>query len=496
MACAVLLTFFVLPAFAAEAVRLMLPVRVWDEKQPFMELREENFKLLINDRQQEISGVLKLVASMEQRPEFLGRNFVLSFQVIEYGKQVQDAVSYFITEILNTTDSLYLYTPLNIYKFTVSSNKEKMIREVDELVKKDCDESQKRFEAAEKNLETHINRLLQQLSLDIDTDPGLVVSNKTIGTFLSIFPQEFLNFRNRYLFPNQEKYRQTLDFLGNRDGQRWWIHFQQGDIYRLMSKAHLAAKKIDGFCSLYEHVRFSFQNNLNQLERYFQLAESFPTEQLLNIFTSSNIRYNALLWENRSDKSPGDDAISKLESILNQISLDTGGKLIHTTNPEQGIKNLKGYQDHYYELAYNFDGTVGEKKIDVTAVPANGKNLKLYYKKQYAEEEIRSMVQYVSGERVQISGFSLNKNQAKFSVNLVGFDEMETFGLAKVRIELFNQGNSRAYRTENTLRSTRKDISISIPIPPQHKGTFKLVITVCDLIANRLATMEEQVILE
>lgn len=84
----------------------------------------------------------------------------------------------------------------------------------------------------------------------------------------------------------------------------------------------------------------------------------------------------------------------------------------------------------------------------------------------------------------------------KFSIQAVTFNKEKKFGLVRVRIELSdNQGNP-LYRTGNTLRSSKTTITISVPVPVRYTGSARLCIRGYDLIANRLASWEEQVKLE
>ncbi len=483
---------------AKENIRLTLPVRAFEGKQPVTQLQQQDFQLIINDQQRKILKAVKKTASLDQRPDFLGRNFVLSFHMTEYGNQVQEAISYFVFEILDTTDSLILVTPLKIYRINVSPNKGKMRTDIEGLVRQDSDEFKKRLNAAEKNLEIQLNRMRQLFRGEI-RDPGLATSYKIIGTFLSSFPQGFLNFRNIFLFPDMKNYQKVLGFLGSREGERWWIHFQQGDSFGVVASARLVAKQIDQYCNLYTLARDSFQNNLRQLEKLLRLSESFPADQLLNVFNSGNIRYNSILWVHRKHKgrSSASDIIPIIGAVFEQISRDTGGKTVNTIDPEQGIKTIYHHQDHYYQLTYDFNGRVEEKRINVTAASADMKETNLSYKHVYPEEEIRSLIQYLSKERVRINDFSSNKNKIKFSIDGVTLNKNkgDSFGLVKVRIELFNRTGERVYRTENTLRSSRQQITVAIPLPNQHRGTFRLIINACDLIANQLASFEQQVVL-
>jgi hypothetical protein len=495
----ILLVFSILFVFTAEEnIRLTLPVRVFEGKQPVTHLQEKDFHLIINHQQQEILKAEKKTTSLDQRPDFLGRNFVLSFHMTEYGNQVEEAISYFVTEILDTTDSLILMTPIKIYRINVSANKGKMRADIKQLVRQDSDEFKKQLNAAEKNLEIQLNRLRQLFRGEI-SDPGLVASYKIIGTFLFSFPQGFLNFRSQFLFPDMKNYQKVLGFLGSREGERWWVHFQQGDSFGVVASAQAVAKQIDDYCNLYPLARQSFQSNLQQLEKLLRLSESFPVDPLLSIFNSANIRYNAVLWVHRKyqGRSSASDIIPLLGVVFEQISRDTGGKTVNTTDPENGIENIHHHQDHYYQLTYGFNGVIEKKEINITAASEDMNKFNLSYKHVYSEEEMRSLIQYLSKERVRINDFSLNKNKIKFSIDAVTLNKSkgDSFGLVKVRIELFNPTGECVYRTENTLRSSKQQITVVIPLPSQHRGTFGLIIHACDLIANQLASFEQEVVL-
>ncbi|UCH98201.1 MAG: hypothetical protein JSV88_15510, partial [Candidatus Aminicenantes bacterium] len=178
--------------FAAEEnIRLTLPVRVFAGKHPVTHLQKQDFKLFINNEQREILEAVNQFTSLGQQPDFLGRNFVLSFHMTDYGNQVQESISYFVTEMLNSADALIIVTPLKIYRLNVSANKEKMITDIEKLLKSDCYEFRKKLNASKKNLEIQMNRMMQLFRGEI-RDPGLATSYKIIGTFLSSFPQGFL----------------------------------------------------------------------------------------------------------------------------------------------------------------------------------------------------------------------------------------------------------------------------------------------------------------
>jgi hypothetical protein len=486
-----------LPSSKNKTLRLYLTLRVPEEKPEDIRLKKQDFRLTINGQPREILEVVESTASINQAPDFPGRNFVLSFHMTEYGKPVEEAISFFISDILTPNDSLVLLTPLQVYNITVSTNKGRMINEVIHLVKKDCDFYKKKLNAAKKNLEFEIRRMKRLFRGGVD-DKAYITSYKMISMFLAAFPKEFLNFKNRFLFPDLKKYCQVLDFLGNREGQRWWIHIQQGDLFSVIFDIKEIIREIEAYCSHSSLASHAFSHNLHVLEKLLEPGDSFPGEQMFNAFTSADVRYNVVLWTNRKTEITDSEShtISHLRGILNVISKNTGGKTVQAIDPKQGMKEIAEHRDHYYYLVYDFDGDIKEKKVQVLIHP-EGRKLTLSYKKIFSQDEMQVLIQYLSAGKISITGVSLKQNEDKqvviFSVQSITFNEEKKFGLVRVRIELCDDQGNPVFRTENTLRSSKPTITISVPIPGKYTGNYKLSIHAYDLMANRLATFTKQV---
>ncbi|MCP5047853.1 MAG: hypothetical protein GY940_11825, partial [bacterium] len=165
---------------------------------------------------------------------------------------------------------------------------------------------------------------------------------------------------------------------------------------------------------------------------------------------------------------------------------DTGGKTVHTVNPEQGMQVLTDHKDRFYQLVYRFDGKLEDKAARVTA---NGKPFKFFYNTDIKKDRLQNRVQYLNGKRVSITSVSMKKNMLRFSIGSITFHDSDAFGLVKVRVQLLDNNGTSVYRSENTLRSSKKDVSISLPLPPAYKRASKLVIHACDLVANQLESV-------
>ena len=212
-------------ASAARDIQLRLPVRITEEEGKSLELKKDDFKLFINGTQRNIVELIKRQKSLGRKPD-LGRDIILSFHLAEYGKHVENGISYFITEILNTSDSLFILSPLKVYKINVSTNKGKMIRTIEEILKNDCEKFRKERTTAENQLINKIDTLKMTLSGDsfaADRSVSQLKYKKT-NLFLHTFPNEFLNFKNLYMLLHTENYQQTMNSFDTGEGERWWIN--------------------------------------------------------------------------------------------------------------------------------------------------------------------------------------------------------------------------------------------------------------------------------
>jgi hypothetical protein len=157
---------------------------------------------------------------------------------------------------------------------------------------------------------------------------------------------------------------------------------------------------------------------------------------------------------------------------------------------------LQLHAAQYYELAFPFNGKIEPKKINL--VPANQQQTgtdQINYPGQLETDEIQSLVEKLSREKVKILDFDMNGNRADFGVTGFHRNEPGIVGLLKVRVELYHDGeeNQPVFSAINTLHEKKEKIHLSIPLPKAHTGPFSLRISVCDLIANQLDVVERRV---
>lgn len=490
--------FFALPLIAAKApVHFPLTVRIVKESSadPLPAPAKEDFLLTVNGQPREILDLTGNTVSMSQRPDFPGRNFILSFKMTGFTQPTADAVSYFVTEIMTKADSLLLLTPVKMYQITVTGNKEKMIAEIGKLLEQDCSLYKKNLNAAKTGLEGELTRMKRLFRGGVD-DKANITGYKMVGMFLNTFPQSFINFRNRFLFPETSRLGKVLDLLEDRDGQRWWLHFQEGDTFELIPKVHEIIKKIDQYNSESSLARQAFSSGVRQLEQLMGLTSSFPSQQLTGAFLGGDVRYNTIIIAARDSKGNTAEVVYNPVNLLAQVAGTTGGKAVHTVNPEQGVREIANHRDRFFRLLFAHDGRPGGRQVKVTLKNTNGGvKKKLSYKENYSDDEVKNLIRRLSTPRIQITGVVIDKRRGTvgFSIKAITFHREKSFGLVKAQVELLDTKGKQVYLTGNTLRASGREVSISVPLPRKFKGAFKLVIHAYDLIANRLTLYEKDV---
>jgi hypothetical protein len=499
----ILLILFISLSFLSvcveEDVRMQIPLRITDKTNRLTDLSKDDLTLTINGEKREIVHLIKKERTIGKYPG-LGRNFILSFHMTDYSDQVDEGIAYFITEIIHPMDSLILVSPTTFYQINVSANKEKMIGDIKQSLVTDCRSYKKNRVRVEKNIRVKIKNLRRNLrefkGFKSGGEKGRRESSNygvrqvlELTQFLDTFPREFIKFRELSLLLDTGKYRKIAGLLGFREGERWWLHFHQEEVTPFLSYVRGFMREL----TEYVHNIEGYQvKKVANLEKVLSISDSFPVEQMAAAIVSSNFCYNVVFLGgvSISDRDTNDTETSGLERILHRVAGMSGGIMVNTISPEQGVREIVKQKDSYYELAFDFNGELKKKNLEITA---QDKKIKLLYKNGFEKKELESLIHYLTHEKVTVANFSNKKNVINFTIKSYKHHQEGKYGMLSVNIELFSLQDALVYNTRNTLRSSRDEVFIKIPLPKKFTGNFKLRITVSDLLANRRAALERSI---
>ncbi|MFC2155211.1 hypothetical protein ACFLRB_01805 [Acidobacteriota bacterium] len=494
-------TSFLLPVEEQRVIRL--PVRAFMENQSLPGLKKEDLKLFINDKHRDIINLIYREKSIGRKPN-LRRNFILSFHITEYTRELEKGIDFFVSEILSPADTLVILSPVKIYRFEGSVKKEAIIRDICKKLKTDYSHFNKRRAAEEKRLMDKINRLDRILTGPVFfTGPYVGASD-----FLNNFPQEYLSFAAEFLLPSAGKFRQIANLLdaAGGEGQRWWLHFQERDVTTLNYRLKEIFEKIGSVFSSSParesnpRIR-AVMYKLDQAKSRVLFPGAFPANQLLDTLISGKICYNIIFLQGikNIDAEILDSATASITKDMVKASVRSGGATKKKAKYEQGVMAIMEYVDRCYEVEFKFNGIIEDKRISLRlAGEKKGKQSLLIYKDGFKKQELETLFYSFLTGNVEISGFSQEGYIIRFAIGSYRSNkkEEESFGLLKVGIVLLNREGLKVYESKKTLRAVKEQLVIALPLPVTLKGEFKLAITVFDLVANRTASFNRHIILE
>lgn len=476
-----------------DEIILKLPVRVYTDGAPVKGLLKDDFSLFINQNSRRIEELQEFTDSLKGKQSLLGRDIIISFQITEYEKEVETAVAYFVTELLDISDSLVILTPVKAVKTKATPNKEKMVQDLKKVVEKSCREYKQQYNNATRNLENRLNQA-NRLLMSVNDDDFQINSYTTLSLFLSSFPQEFKKFRESYLFPDIKKNKEIIKILGNTDKERWWIHFEEGKKYRIYNKISDIYKKIETYCRTNSLAETTFASYLPEIEKLLQFAINFPKEDLLSFYINERARFCAILGSGFDENTQAAQGISMdLMNIYSDLSRASGGKTIYSWEKKEGIKGIENFVDHYYLISFKHDNKIEDKNIDVSF---KDEKIEAFNRKYMDESEIEAYIELESREKIKIVALDFKNNRLSFSIDSFLFDKAKQQGMIKVRIELFDEKNIRVFNAENSFLCNKKLISLSLPIPPQKRGKYKATVSACDVKTNLITSSSKQVNIE
>jgi len=493
-----------------EVILLKIPVRVLTKNalsipsESVKNLSKNDFILKINGetariveffpKSRAVTGAPNNSVTDANPPGSRVRQFALSFDINEFGKPVSDALSAFIRDTLTKSDSLLVRSPLNIFKINTDSPKDEILEYITTNVKSDI---------AERNQDKTLlrNSLYKMLDNIQDRLDSKKIDLESVRFFINYFSTEWNMFCSQFLSTNIEQFSDmTSRFIGeNKDGEKWLIHFHESEITTLHDRFKSISPKIKSYlASITGKTKLKVPPVLERLEKtekILDLVSNMGTEDLANNFMSSGVNFNVIFLSSTS--SP--QSISSPESIdygfdeiLKALSIHTGGIYVETGNPVEAITSILKHTDYYYELGFVFDGNTDDKIVEILSPGSSGM---VFYKSKFKKEELKYISPETGNEALSISDVTLNGKKISFKITgiLSTSTQKTEDNRIKINIRLFDDKLVQVYETGNILKPSGNSLSISLDLPPEHQGYFKMVIDVFELSSGRSSQASQYV---
>jgi hypothetical protein len=470
-----------------QEIQMELPVKYQSGGRQATKPLMRDFELIINNVPRPILNLIECRDVLKEAGD-LKRNIVLSFHVSEYNQRIAGAIAHFVYRILQPGDHLIVLSPLKSHPVNIGGNKEKVILDIENVLKPECESFRKYHVAAEKKLKSMLHKLNQVIKDDSRSSSYDVQRYKDINMFLNVYPQEIEKYGRTYLIPRIEKYNQILEQFTGRGGIRWWIHFHQRETGDLLSATRRMINRINDYFK--DHVAH-FSRLISNLEHALNLSESFPSQRMQNSLVGENVCYNVVFFGGAKN-SQQDTLLANSTGFVKEmadVSRNCGGRTVVSVDPQDGIREIEDHTFSFLKLVYRFNGRTEPKSISVNWANQN----KLVYKETFTAEEIGARINFLKHEMVSINDFILKERKVSFSISRFKLETRQQVGILKVRISLKDSRGKVHYGMEKILRATRDRITLALELPATGERILNLKIGVIDLIGNNRTVIEKVV---
>ncbi|MFC2155210.1 hypothetical protein ACFLRB_01800 [Acidobacteriota bacterium] len=304
------------------------------------------------------------------------------------------------------------------------------------------------------------------------------------------------------MFPNIDQHRQIIARLSSREGERWWIHFQEHGIKILVQQINQVLRRVGRFRWGGRWQAAAINRKILRFRKELLKRGGFSDEELLTTLLKGNFCFNTVFPGGAKAKNTNTNNInfvtSGIEGMLEKIAIHSGGMAVKNSKFDRALISFKEHVDYYYDLNISFDPRLEENNIRLELTDKHEKAT-LIYRGNYNKDELFSQIIGLTAGKVKISNFSREENIIWFSIGAYKLNEdhekKEKFGLLKVEVSLMDPRGTTVYQRENTLRASKDQLEITLSLPLERSGEYKISLTVYDLIANKKATYEHEIVL-
>lgn len=373
-------------------INVEVPVRVFKGYQFVDNLKLNDFEVTEDGIPQKVEAVYLIKKrSIERREEerafrpSTNRNFFLIFEINEYMPRLNEALDYFVLEVLKPGDNLFLMTPLKSYRLSAQAMearpKEKILEQLKGLVRRDALLGAGEYRSILSEMESLAKSLAQLISGQVNLPAGSVNAPLMIMDDLDSAGEQ-----SRSLDEQLQRYVELLgrlenmrkvdeanflvfaDFLKNMAGQKY--------VFLLYQKEYIP--KIDPKV-LYQYIemyqdRPDISQTINGVFEFYRRDVSLDTEKIRQAFCDSSISAHFMFITTPRKDLAGvrsDEQVDDIFSAFNEIAKASGGFVDSSSNPASLLMKALEASETYYLLYYtptnkSRDGRFREIRVRVS----------------------------------------------------------------------------------------------------------------------------------
>ena len=353
-------------------INVEVPVRVFKGSIFIDNLTIDDFEVYEDGKLQKLEAVYLVnkqnIERKEEKKKFdpdTTRTFYLFFEITEYSPRIDDALHYFMQNVLLAEDNLVIVTPMKTYEMNPQALKlrsnDEIVNELRSLLRRDAMIGSSEYRSALSEL-TKLTRSFQAVFQSTD-EGGIRLDQDMSSEFAEAYerdPELLLemlidNYRNVMQRLEQLRYidqPKLLDFarsLKDKEGQKYVFLFYQREYVPQIEPSLLM--KID---SLFQSSQ-SITQNIASLFNLFRREITFDIDWVNQAYADSSASIHFMFFTQPAEHVPGirfEEHSEDIYSAFRQMADATGGITESSANPFMLFKSAVESSENYYLLYY------------------------------------------------------------------------------------------------------------------------------------------------
>ena len=372
-------------------VNIEVPVRVFDGDAFVPDLTIGDFEAREDGVLQDVQAVYLIkntaVERKEEKAPFepkTARNFFLFFQVYTWNPKLEDAIRYFVKNVLSPEDSLTVVTSVKLYRlkkeWLANSSKDETANRLADIVRRDTLQGNTEYNS----LLNELKRMMTGGRVD-DTgaaQPDLELFGEgTWGEFL-------MNYRDlrerlekiRSLDP--ERLISFAEYLKKMEGQKNVLLFYQREFMPTLDRKKYIGLFEDG-------ADLVVEQGFKDLFDLYKRDAKIDAKRIKLIFSDASISIHFLFMTGPPDQGGilGDAKMEEHSEDIFQPFLEmakaTGGLAESSANPSSMMKKAGEALENYYLLYYTPKNTAPDGKFREIRIAVKGKSYRVLHRAGY-----------------------------------------------------------------------------------------------------------------
>lgn len=350
-------------------INIEVPVRVYEGDGFVSDLSIDDFEVLEDGVPQKIEAVYLInkrnVERSEEKRRFTpetSRNFFLFFEITEYDPRIQQALDYFIQNVIVPSDNLFIVTSMKTYRMKSKvfelMPKDRVLKQLVEIIRRDALVGSSEYRSVIDDLAQVARSMTAYLNPSTGGETELTPLDDTGADMTrGLSFDEQINMYTTLLSKlenlrrvEQKKMLGFADYMKESVGQKYVFMFYQRE-YIPKIEPRILDQVLTEF-----NDQPSIVQALSTIMNFFQREIAFDVDAVQRTYADSSIAIHFLFLTNPPPDRHGiyfEEHSEDILSAFKQMSSATGGFSESSINPDFLMRKAVEASENYYLLYYS-----------------------------------------------------------------------------------------------------------------------------------------------